>query len=84
MQDFSSLALTNALYTAGGLPDAQKLALVDEVLDGGRSIEVHVGVAVARLLGTIEDTEGRAGREQKLLAAVPEDAWQARAMLQKE
>jgi HEAT repeat protein len=84
IDDLSGLALTNALYAAGQLPDRHKLALVDAVLDAGRSTEAHVGVAAARLLNTVEDADGRSGREQRLLEAVPEDAWEAAAMLRQE
>ncbi len=80
----SSLALTCALYAAGELSDGQKLAVVDEVLAGDRAGEPHIGVAVARLLITVEDQSGRSRREQNLLAALPEDSWQARAMLEGE
>lgn len=84
IRDLSGLALTNALYAAAGLTDGQKLALVDAVLDAGRYAEAHVAVAVARLLNTIEDADVRSSREERLLAAVSEDAWEAGAMLRQE
>ena len=82
--DYSSLAKTNAVYAAGCLPDAQKLAIVDAVLESGRPLEVHVGVALARLLSTIEGEDSRKRREERLLAAVPEGAWEVGAVLESE
>jgi hypothetical protein len=78
----SSLAAAGALYAAGSLSDTQKLVIVDEVLESDMSGEVHVGVAVARLLITVEDGRDRRIREDRLLAALPEDSWQARALLE--
>ena len=78
----SSLAVTNALYAAGELPDRQKLAIVDMVLESDASGEMHVGVGVARLLSTVEEGRDRRRMEEKLLAALPEDTWQVRALLE--
>jgi len=79
----SSLATANALYAAGGLSDGQKLAIVDMLLAGDMSGDIHVGVAAARLLGTVEGGSARARREEGLLAALPAEAsWQARALLE--
>jgi HEAT repeat protein len=78
----SSLATANALFAAGDLSDSQKLAIVDQVLDGRKSGEIHVGVAVARLLTTVGEGRGRRRREDRLLAALPEGSWQARAVLE--
>jgi hypothetical protein len=78
----SSLATTNALYAAGELSDRRKLAIVDAVLASDMSGEVHIGVAVARLLSTVEEGKSRQRREDRLLAALPKDSWQVRAMLE--
>jgi len=81
---FSSLATVGALYAAGALTDKQKLAIIDEVLDGGYSGDAHVAVAAARLLATVGEGRNRERRETRLLAAVPEESWQVRAMLEGE
>jgi HEAT repeat protein len=84
IEGLSDLATANALYAAGELSDKHKLAVIDQVLDGDKSGEIHVGVAVARVLATIEEGRNRQRRADRLLDTLPEEPWQARAMLEPE
>ncbi len=78
----SGVAAAGALHAAGELPDGHKLAIVDEVLASGRAADAEVGVAVARLLATVEQGQDRSRREDGLRAALPEGSWEARSLLE--
>jgi HEAT repeat protein len=82
LDSLSNLALTDAIYAAGNLTDGRKLAVADAVLESDRAGDMHVGVALARLLGGVADTKAGLKRQERLLAAQPAGSWEVQAVLE--
>jgi HEAT repeat protein len=81
--EMSSVGVVAGLHAAHDLPSGIKLDIAGEALRRGDIDDVHVGLAVARLLETVEpENKAQERRLDDARARVSELSWQAASMLE--
>jgi hypothetical protein len=80
--DAGPTGLVPAVYAAGQLPSAAKLDVAEVALGTPHGGEIEVAVAVARLLKSVTAaTPAETKRLDRLMARLPQDAWEVKSVL---
>ena len=82
LRDLGPTATVAALHAVRDLPLDQRLDIAETALAAHRADDVHVALALADLLTTIEpDSAARRARVERLIERLPEERWTVRAAL---